>query len=111
VLASRLLAEGSVVRTWDPVADASELLPAARQCATVEEAVTGADAVVIVTEWPELADLARPEIRDLMARPLIIDGRNLLDPDKARAAGFDYEGMGRPLLTPPDREGVATAEG
>jgi UDPglucose 6-dehydrogenase len=97
VLASRLLAEGAAVRTWDPIADASELLPAAQQCATVEEAVAGAHAAVIVTEWPELADLARPEIRDLMAHPLIIDGRNLLDPDKVRAAGFDYEGMGRPM--------------
>jgi len=106
VLASRLLAEGAGVRTWDPVADASELLPSARQFATVEEAVEGADAAVIVTEWPALADLARPEIRDLMGRPLIIDGRNLLDPDKARAGGFDYEGMGRPWTPPspsPDR--------
>jgi UDPglucose 6-dehydrogenase len=101
VLASRLLAEGAAVRTWDPIADASELLPAARQCATIEQAVEGAHAAVIVTEWPELADLARPEVRDLMARPLIIDGRNLLDPDKTRAAGFDYEGMGRP--GPPPR--------
>jgi UDPglucose 6-dehydrogenase len=100
VLASRLLAEGAVVRTWDPIADASELLPSARQCATIEEAIDGVDAVVIVTEWPELADLARPEIRDLMARPLIIDGRNLLDPDKARAAGFVYEGIGRPNPAP-----------
>jgi UDPglucose 6-dehydrogenase len=86
------------VRTWDPIADASDLLPAARQCATIEEAVEGAHAAVIVTEWPELADLARPEIRDLMARPLIIDGRNLLDPEKARGMGFDYEGMGRPMV-------------
>ena len=100
VLASRLLAEGAGVRTWDPVADAAELLPAAQQFATIEEAVEGAHAAVIVTEWPELADLARPEIRDLMANPLIIDGRNLLDPEKARAAGFVYEGMGRPAAAP-----------
>jgi UDPglucose 6-dehydrogenase len=98
VLASRLLAEGASVRTWDPVADASGLLPAAAQCATIEEAVKGAHAAVIVTEWPELADLARPEIRDLMASPLIVDGRNLLDPAVARAAGFVYEAMGRPFV-------------
>jgi UDPglucose 6-dehydrogenase len=100
VLASRLLAEGAGVRTWDAVANATDLLPAAEQFATVEEAVTGAHAAVIVTEWPELADLARPEIRDLMANPLIIDGRNLLDPEKARAGGFVYEGMGRPAPPP-----------
>jgi UDPglucose 6-dehydrogenase len=96
VLASRLLAEGAEVRTWDPVAVAGDLLPAARQFETIEEAVEGADAAVVVTEWPELAELATAEIRDLMARPLIIDGRNVLDPAAARAAGFAYEGIGRP---------------
>jgi len=99
VLASRLLAEGAEVRTWDPVASARDLLPAATQCATVEEAVEGADAAVIVTEWPELAELARDEIRDRMARPLIIDGRNLLDPEQVRRAGFAYECIGRPGVT------------
>jgi UDPglucose 6-dehydrogenase len=97
VLASRLMAEGARVRAWDPVADGRGVLPEAALCETVEEAVRDADAAVIVTEWPELAQLARPEIRDLMARPLIIDGRNLLDPAQARAAGFAYEGIGRPV--------------
>jgi UDPglucose 6-dehydrogenase len=96
VLASRLLAEGAEVRTWDPIASAVDLLPSAHQCATIEEAVAGADAAVIVTEWPELAELATAEVLESMANPLIIDGRNLLDPGKTRAAGFTYEGMGRP---------------
>ena len=51
---------------------------------------------MIVTEWPQLKELARPEIRDSMRRPLIVDGRNLLDPDAVRALGFAYEGIGRP---------------
>jgi UDPglucose 6-dehydrogenase len=97
VLASRLIAEGANLRVWDPVVDGSELLPQATVAATVQDAVRDAEAAVIVTEWPELRDLARPEIRDLMARPLIIDGRNLLDPGEARAAGFAYEGIGRPV--------------
>jgi UDPglucose 6-dehydrogenase len=96
VLASRLLAEGAEVSTWDPVASAHGLLPMARQYDSIEDAVGGAHAAVIVTEWPQLADLATPDIRDRMATPLIIDGRNLLDPAKARAAGFGYEGIGRP---------------
>ena len=50
---------------------------------------------MIVTEWPELRELARAEVRDAMRRPLIVDGRNLLDPDAVRAAGFAYEGIGR----------------
>ena len=51
---------------------------------------------MIVTEWPELRSLTAAEYRDAMARPLIIDGRNLLDPEEARTAGFAYEGIGRP---------------
>ena len=59
------------------------------------DAVRGADAAVIVTEWPELAGLASAEAREAMRTPLIVDGRNLLDPEAARAAGFEYEGIGR----------------
>jgi UDPglucose 6-dehydrogenase len=95
VLASRLLAEGAEVRAWDPVAKPGELLKGATLCDSVLEAVTDADAAVIVTEWDELRGLASPEVRDAMARPLIIDGRNLLDPAETRAAGFAYEGIGR----------------
>jgi UDPglucose 6-dehydrogenase len=97
VLASRLIAEGANVRVWDPIVKGAELLPQATVAATVQDAVRGAEAAVIVTEWPELRDLARPEIRELMARPLIIDGRNLLDPAQTRVAGFAYEGIGRPV--------------
>src|SRR5437868_11341650 len=88
VLASRLLAEGAEVRAWDPVARPGELLKGAVICDAVLDAVAGADAAVIVTEWPELKALVGREYRDAMARPLIIDGRNLLDPEEARAAGF-----------------------
>jgi UDPglucose 6-dehydrogenase len=96
VLASRLLAEGADVRAWDPVADASAVLKGITLSESVLEAVRGADAAVIVTEWDELRDLARPQVRDAMRNPLIVDGRNLLDPVDARKAGFVYEGMGRP---------------
>jgi UDPglucose 6-dehydrogenase len=95
VLASRLLAEGAEVRAWDPVAEPGELMKGAVLCETVLEAVTGVDAAVIVTEWEELRGLASLEVRAAMARPLIIDGRNLLDPEETRRAGFAYEGIGR----------------
>jgi UDPglucose 6-dehydrogenase len=95
VLASRLLAEGAEVRAWDPVAKPGELLKGAVLCDSVLEAVRGADAAVVVTEWPELRELPSPAVRDAMARPLIVDGRNLLDPERTRAAGFAYEGIGR----------------
>jgi UDPglucose 6-dehydrogenase len=96
VLASRLLAEGADVRAWDPVADARDVLKGVVICESVLDAVSGADAAVIVTEWDELRSLASPEMKRAMRNPLIIDGRNLLDPDAVRAAGFAYEGIGRP---------------
>jgi UDPglucose 6-dehydrogenase len=97
VLASRLLAEGCDVRAWDPVADGGQQLPKGVEIVgSVLEAVTGADAAVIVTEWDELKGLASDEVRTAMANPLIIDGRNLLEPEEARRAGFAYEGIGRP---------------
>ena len=60
------------------------------------EALRGADALVIVTEWKEFRSIDLEAMRPLMRRPLIVDGRNILDPAAARAAGFDYAGIGRP---------------
>ena len=95
VLASRLLAEGADVRAYDPVAQPGDLVSGMTTCDSVLEAVRDADAAVIVTDWDEFAEIASPEIREAMARPLIVDGRNLLDPEQACAAGFTYEGIGR----------------
>jgi UDPglucose 6-dehydrogenase len=113
VLASRLLAEGAEVRAWDPVADASRLLQGVTFCDSVLDAVADVDAAVIVTEWDELRALASEEVRQAMRRPLIIDGRNLLDPEQARAAGFTYEGIGRaasPLAALPETEEPTTPQ-
>ena len=97
VLASRLLAEGADVRAYDPVVANGNALPRGVDIvASVAEAIAGADAAVIVTEWDEFRSLASAENRAAMANPLLIDGRNLLDPDEARVAGFAYEGIGRP---------------
>ena len=93
VLASRLLAEGAEVRGWDPVARPD--LQGVTLSGTPLEAVTGADAAVIVTEWPQLLEFPSEETRRAMRHPLIVDGRNLLDPDTVRALGFAYEGTGR----------------
>ena len=93
VLASRLLAEGAEVHAWDPVARPE--LQGVKMFETPLEAVTGADAAVIVTEWPQLTQLASTEVHAAMRHPLIIDGRNVLDPGTVRAAGFAYEGIGR----------------
>jgi UDPglucose 6-dehydrogenase len=107
VLASRLLAEGAEVVAWDPVADASEILHGVDIAHTALDALRGADAAVIVTEWPELAVLPWDEARPLMRNALVVDGRNLLDPAAMRARGFAYEGVGRaasPFATLPETE-------
>jgi UDPglucose 6-dehydrogenase len=104
VLAPRLAAEGAIVRAWDPVAldEARAILDGVELHETVLGAVSGADAAVIVTEWPELRDLASPEVLAAMRTPLIVDGRNLLDPAAVRAAGFEYESVGRPSAPTPE---------
>jgi hypothetical protein len=103
VLSARLQAEGAQVVAYDPVAmgSARRLLGDAVELAgSMIDAVRGADAAVIVTEWGEFRSLASAPVRDAMATPLIVDGRNLLDPEQARAAGFLYESVGRPSLEP-----------
>ncbi|HEY0389982.1 MAG TPA: nucleotide sugar dehydrogenase [Gaiellales bacterium] len=103
VLSARLLAEGARVIAYDPVAmqAAGDLLGENVELAdSMIAAVKGADAAVIVTEWGEFRSLASPAVREAMATPLIVDGRNLLDPDQARAAGFLYESVGRPSVEP-----------
>ena len=96
VLSARLLAEGADVRVWDPVVeDLGQLPHGVIVCSSVEEALDGADAAVIVTEWDELKSVASADALARMRTPLIIDGRNLLDPETVRAAGFTYEGVGR----------------
>jgi UDPglucose 6-dehydrogenase len=96
VLAARLQGEGAKVRGYDPVAEgrAHELLPSVELSESAEQALEGADAAVLVTEWSEFAELDWAALRDRMATPLVVDGRNFLDPQLLREAGFAYEGIG-----------------
>jgi len=95
VLAARLQAEGAVVSAWDPVADSTGQLDGVEIADSVLEALAGADAAVIVTEWPVLRELDWAEAGARMRNRLLMDGRNMLDPAKLRALGFEYEGIGR----------------
>jgi len=99
VLAGRLQGEGANVRAYDPVAGerAADVLGAGvRICNSPQEALEGADGAVLVTEWPEFAELDwENEVKKLMKTPLLVDGRNFLDRDGLTAAGFTYEGVGR----------------
>ena len=101
VLAGRLIAEGAQVRAWDPIVDGSDL-HGVEIAADPTAAADGADAVVIVTEWPQLADVEWASVAASMRTPVLIDGRNFLDPAQMEAAGFRYEGIGRAAETPVD---------
>jgi UDPglucose 6-dehydrogenase len=94
VLAGRLHAEGATLRAWDPVARPHDLR-GVEQVDTVEEALAGADAAVLVTEWPQLAAVDWAALAPTMKTAVLIDGRNMLDPDEMRTAGYSYEAIGR----------------
>jgi UDPglucose 6-dehydrogenase len=96
VLAGRLLAEGAHVVAWDPVVrELADRLTGVEIVDDPDAAFAGADAAVLVTEWPEIVGLDWPGVRAAMARPVLIDGRNALDPDLMAASGYVYEGIGR----------------
>ena len=98
VLASRLQGEGARVRAYDPVAAdrAREMLVGTELCESALDALDGADAAVLVTEWPEFRELDwAGEVKRRMANPLVVDGRNFLDRELLTSAGFTYEGVGR----------------
>ncbi len=96
VLAGRLIHEGAVVRAYDPMIAAGEhpLFPGVTIAGEPLDALEGADAAVLVTEWPEFARLDWAAAAAVMARPLLVDGRNLIDPAAAAAAGLEYDGIG-----------------
>ena len=102
VLAARLQGEGVEVVAYDPVASerAGEMLNTVEMASSPLAALEGADAAVLVTEWREFAELDWSEAAARMARPLLVDGRNFLDGDKLREAGFEYEGIGKPQAAP-----------
>ena len=94
VLAGRLLSEGVDVVAWDPIANADGLQGVV-QVDTVEQALDGADAAVLVTAWPELADVDWAALGPRMRSAVLVDGRNMLDPEAMRTAGFAYDAIGR----------------
>ncbi|MEZ5412665.1 MAG: nucleotide sugar dehydrogenase, partial [Acidimicrobiales bacterium] len=103
VLAARLAAEGATLVVHDPVVGdqvLDALPPGTVKVERAADALAGADAAIVVTEWPEYLDLVHPELASSMARPLLVDGRNLIDPEAAATAGFEWVGIGRPDCLP-----------
>jgi UDPglucose 6-dehydrogenase len=97
-LAQSLVAQGALVRAYDPVAIPEarlELNGSIHYCDSAYGAAEGADALVVGTGWPEFRGLDFDRIKHLLKRPLIVDTKNLLDSVRLRAMGFEYVGMGR----------------
>ena len=96
-----LLDEGSLLRLYDPQAmpNTQRVFPASMEqltyCSSAYEAARGAQALLLLTEWEEFRQLDLARVRGLMEVPVLVDGRNLFDPDAARQAGFEYVCMGR----------------
>ena len=93
-----LKAYGAEITAFDPIAEeqAKKFLPEIRYAATVEETVDDADAVVILTEWPEFKSLNWPRLADGMAAPVLIDLRNIYTDTQAKSMGLVYVPLGRP---------------
>ena len=92
-----LLQKGARVRVYDPKAmpTMQRQLNSIQYCRDPYELATGADGLMIVTEWDEFRTLDLDRIKQLMRRPVLVDGRNLYDPKKMRELGFVYRGVGR----------------
>jgi len=93
-----LASDGASLRVFDPAAmeNAREVLPAAvTYCTDEYDAATGADCLVILTEWNQFRSLDLERLKAVVARPLVVDLRNVYEPDKMREAGFEYECVGR----------------
>jgi UDPglucose 6-dehydrogenase len=98
-IAERLLQMGARVKAYDPIAmhACREQRPdlKIRYCDSPHDLASESDALVVVTEWKQFRDLDLARLASAMATPLLVDGRNLFNPERALAAGFDYTGIGR----------------
>jgi UDPglucose 6-dehydrogenase len=96
-IAHYLIAEGARVRGYDPAAmeNAQRLLPEVDLCPDPYTLAEGCDALVVVTDWNEFKHLDLERVRNVMRRPVLIDGRNIYDPAFVRSLGFIYRGVGR----------------
>ncbi len=90
--------QGARIMAYDPQAEQKALaaLPGLQVCPSASETFTNADAVLLLTEWPEFRTLPWGQLKDRMKQPIIMDGRNILDPKQMRQMGFTYYSVGRP---------------
>jgi UDPglucose 6-dehydrogenase len=96
-IAQALLKRGAIVRAYDPAANekARTLMPDLDYRRNVHAVARGADGIIVVTEWNEFRQLDLQRLKRTMRRPVIVDGRNIYDPERMRSLGFVYRGIGR----------------
>jgi len=97
-IVSRLQKEGAEIQAYDPAAmeEASKLLPGLRLCGNSYEAAEGADALVLMTEWNQFRNLDMDRIKAALRAPIFVDLRNVYEPARMAALGFQYTSVGRP---------------
>ncbi|NTW12443.1 MAG: UDP-glucose/GDP-mannose dehydrogenase family protein, partial [Anaerolineales bacterium] len=96
-ISNALIAGGAKVRGYDPVARevAAPLMPAVEIFDDVYKMAEGCDALIVVTEWNEFKQLDLEKVKGLLKSTVIFDGRNIYDPDRMKAMGFNYRAIGR----------------
>jgi len=106
----RLIAEGARIRGFDPegMDEAKKLMPELVYCRDAYQAMEGADALILLTEWNEFRALDLGRVKALLASPLVIDLRNIYQPQEMAAAGLSYLSIGRPARrAPPELRALA----
>lgn len=86
---------GATIRAYDLAARGVDQYPWIHRCPSALEACDGADALTVLTEWPEFASISPFEVRERLSRTVVVDGRNILNPTVWKDAGFQYRGVGR----------------
>jgi len=102
----QLIERKARLRLWDPIAREkfNQILPGLTYCDTPLECCKGADAVLILTEWPEVKSLDLDQLKNALKVPIVIDGRNVFEPDDMAQHGFIYKCVGREPVGLPDRK-------
>ncbi|MSZ56881.1 MAG: nucleotide sugar dehydrogenase [Actinobacteria bacterium] len=86
---------GATIRAYDPAARGVEILPWVQRCDSALDACDGADALAVLTEWPEFASVTPADVAARLTSTVVVDGRNVLNPQQWKSSGFQYRGVGR----------------
>lgn len=86
---------GATIRAYDPAARGVEQLPWVQRCDSALGVCDGADALAVLTEWPEFASISPAEVASRLSASVVVDGRNVLNPKQWKSSGFQYRGVGR----------------